>query len=90
MPTGNPTTDAMPISISVPRIAFAMPPPDSPTGFGMCVKKPIDNAPAPCFSRYARMTTSGTTASAAARHVSVTIRMLTPRRRASPRARGRA
>ena len=41
--------DAMPISIRVPTIAFAMPPPLSPTGFGIFVKKSQFRDEKPCL-----------------------------------------
>jgi hypothetical protein len=39
MPTGKLMQDPNPTRIIVPTIAFAKPPPDSPTGLGICVKK---------------------------------------------------
>ena len=45
MPTGSPISDAIPTRISVPTMAFAIPPPASPTGRGMWVKKPSESAP---------------------------------------------
>ncbi len=39
MPIGTAINDPRPVRISVPTIALAMPPPGSPTGFGMCRKK---------------------------------------------------
>ena len=39
MPTGMARAPPWPTSISVPTIALAMPPPGSPTGFGIFVKK---------------------------------------------------
>ena len=41
---------AMPISISVPTMAFAMPPPGSPTGFGIFVKKSQFSEENPCLT----------------------------------------
>ena len=38
-PTGMARAEAIAIRYSVPSIALAMPPPDSPTGFGIFVKK---------------------------------------------------
>ena len=35
-------------AISVPTMALAMPPPGSPTGFGICVKKSQFSAWTPC------------------------------------------
>ena len=40
-PMGMANTAPMPVTISEPTMAFAMPPPCSPTGTGMCVKNPI-------------------------------------------------
>jgi hypothetical protein len=37
-PMGTPSTAACPSRINVPAIALPMPPPDSPTAFGNCVK----------------------------------------------------
>jgi hypothetical protein len=39
MPMGTAIAAARPVSIKVPTIAFAIPPPGSPTGRGLCVKK---------------------------------------------------
>ena len=39
IPIGTANSDPRPERISVPTMAFAMPPPASPTGVGMCVKK---------------------------------------------------
>ena len=39
IPTGIPITDPILIRIRLPTIAFAIPPPSSPTGLGSCVKK---------------------------------------------------
>ncbi len=38
-PTGTANAEATPMRISVPTIALAIPPPVSPTGFGIFVKK---------------------------------------------------
>ena len=38
IPTGNPITLPIAIRIPVPTSAFAIPPPASPAGFGICVK----------------------------------------------------
>ena len=39
MPTGIANRPPSPTTVSEPRIAFAMPPPGSPTGLGISVKK---------------------------------------------------
>ena len=39
MPIGTANSDPSPVKISVPTMALAMPPPVSPTGFGIFVKK---------------------------------------------------
>ena len=49
-PIGTAKSAAIPMRISVPTIALAMPPPTSPTGFGMCVKKARFSAPIPSFT----------------------------------------
>ena len=36
--------------ISEPTMAFAIPPPDSPTGVGMCRKKPTFSDATPCVT----------------------------------------
>jgi hypothetical protein len=59
-------------------IAFAMPPPASPTGCGVCVKKSSEIAPAPAFNRWNRMNSSGSVASTAATYVSPIITVLRP------------
>ena len=38
-PMGIAKAAPMPVTISDPMMAFAMPPPVSPTGLGICVKK---------------------------------------------------
>jgi hypothetical protein len=45
--------------MSVPTMAFAMPPPTSPTGLGSCVKNATLMAEAPCTSRNAKISTRG-------------------------------
>ena len=45
---GTPTHDASAISVRLPAIAFAIPPPPSPTGLGSRVKNSQFTAPAPC------------------------------------------
>ena len=47
---------------SVPTIALATPPPVSPAGAGIFVKKSSDRLPAPLSSRVPRMNSSGSTA----------------------------
>jgi hypothetical protein len=44
---GMANVDPSPATISVPTMALAIPPPCSPTGFGMCVKKSRLSAPNP-------------------------------------------
>ena len=39
IPTGIASTAPSPVTMSEPTIALAMPPPVSPTGLGICVKK---------------------------------------------------
>jgi len=46
-PIGTAKSAAIPMRISVPTMALAIPPPVSPTGFGILVKKSQFNAPAP-------------------------------------------
>ncbi len=48
-PTGIAPSDAIPMRMRVPTIAFAMPPPGSPTGFGIFVKKSQLREEKPCL-----------------------------------------
>ena len=66
MPIGSPIAAAMPMRISVPTIALAIPPPGSPTGFGISVKKSSEMALAPSLTRWNRMKMSGSVATTAA------------------------
>ena len=50
IPTGIPMRQAVPTMSSVPTIAFATPPPLSPAGAGIFVKKSSDRLPAPLSS----------------------------------------
>ena len=54
-PIGTAKAAPIPISISVPTMEFAMPPPDSPTGTGMCVKKSRLSEKMPCVTTKKRM-----------------------------------
>src|SRR5205085_1944124 len=47
MPTGTASSAARPMRMPVPTIAFAIPPPVSPTGFGIWVKKARSRAGTP-------------------------------------------
>src|SRR3954453_23167145 len=49
-PTGTANAAAIPMRISVPAMALAMPPPLSPTGFGIFVKKSKFSAPNPSLT----------------------------------------
>ena len=66
MPIGTAITAARPLSISVPTIAFAMPPPVSPTGVGMCVKKARLSDRMPWLTTKNRTNASGISASSTA------------------------
>ena len=63
MPTGIASSEPSPVRISVPTMALAMPPPGSPTGSGMCVKKSRLSAWMPWLTTKNRMNASGTSAS---------------------------
>ena len=47
IPSGTPMRLAMPRITMDPTMAFAMPPPGSPTGFGVCVRNAQLIEPAP-------------------------------------------
>ena len=48
-PIGTAKSAAIATRINVPTMAFAIPPPGSPTGFGICVKNAKFIAPIPSF-----------------------------------------
>src|SRR5260221_425461 len=50
-PTGTASAVAIPTRMSVPTMAFAIPPPRSPTGRGSCVKNSGRNCGNPCTNR---------------------------------------
>src|SRR5712692_3950303 len=88
IPTGTARSAARPIRISVPTMAFAMPPPVSPTGFGMCVKKSQVRAGSPCLTTKKRMNPRGRSASRTERPLKPTTIPDTMRRRAALRVTG--
>src|SRR5215469_12025044 len=59
IPRGTPMILAKPRIKIEPPIAFAIPPPASPTGFGVCVRNAQFSAPAPLYRRYPKMATRG-------------------------------
>ncbi len=65
-PMGTAKKAPRPTSIKVPTIALAMPPPGSPTGLGMSVKKEIESAGTPLAIRCHTMSASGRTTRAPA------------------------
>src|SRR5260221_14390259 len=81
IPIGTANRAARPIKMSVPAMALAMPPPASPTGFGMCVKNSRVSAGRPCLSTKNRMNPSGTSASATDRAQKATTAPERTRRR---------
>src|ERR1700721_2138206 len=75
-PTGKPINAANISSFKLPKIAFAIPPPDSPTGLGSCVKKlKLSDFP-PFQIRYPRMKNKIDTTPNAATPVNVSITQL--------------
>src|SRR5579871_1084074 len=60
MPSGMPINDARARIRPDPTIAFPMPPPGSPTGFGACVRKAQLIEPTPFITRYAKIANKGT------------------------------
>src|SRR5512133_359822 len=81
MPIGKPIRLATPTMSSVPTMACSTPPPDSPAGAGIWVKKASERLPAPLSTRLARMKISGRSAATTAPIISPTIRLLKARRR---------
>ncbi len=77
-PTGIAKAAPNPIRISVPTIAFAMPPPDSPTGAGMLKKKARFSERMPCVMTRNRIRASGTSAirTANAHRLVITFEMI--------------
>src|SRR5689334_4198221 len=80
MPMGSPIKLATPTMSSVPTMACTTPPPVSPAGAGVLVKKSSDRLPAPLITRLARMKNSGARARITAPIMSPTIRLLNNRR----------
>ena len=80
MPTGRPMRHAVPTISSVPTIAWATPPPVSPAGAGILVKKSSERLPAPLSTRSPRMKKSGSTATTTRQIMSPTMTLLTSRR----------
>src|SRR4029453_18712299 len=70
----------MPTMISVPTTAWATPPPVSPAGAGVLVKKSSERLPAPLATRLARMKKRGSSATTTATTMSPTIAWLKARR----------
>ena len=64
MPVGMAKSAPSPTMISVPTMALAMPPPVSPTGFGIWVKKSTLSARTPSLTTKKKMKASGTSATA--------------------------
>ena len=62
MPIGRPIRHATPTMSSVPTIAFTMPPPLSPAGSGIWVKKSSERLPGALRDQVTRMKISGRTA----------------------------
>src|SRR5208283_4256365 len=66
MPNGSPIRLATAKISPVPTIAFAIPPPTSPGGFGVWVRKARFTEPIPLITRYTKMASSGTSTSTTA------------------------
>ncbi len=79
-PRGSPIRLAMPTMIKVPTIALATPPPVSPAGTGILVKKSSEILLAPLAIRVRRISSRGSTASSTARTMRPTIALLFQRR----------
>ena len=62
MPMGIANSEPSPVTISVPTMALAIPPPDSPTGFGIFVKKSQFSAWTPSLMTKNSTNASGTSA----------------------------
>ena len=71
----------MPTMSSVPTMACTTPPPVSPAGAGVWVKKSSERLPAPLSTRLSRMKNSGSSATTTAPIISPTIKLLRPARR---------
>src|ERR1043166_1089630 len=96
-PTGTANTVAMPIRMSVPTIAFAMPPPASPTGRGSWRKNPGPSPGRPWATRCQTSRAIGTQSTSAANTQAPSARSFHARRtrrerrgRGGPRNSGRA
>src|SRR3954462_8640503 len=96
---GKPMRLAVPTMSRVPTSACTTPPPVSPAGAGVRVKKSSERLPAPLSTRFSRMKNSGMSATITAPIISPTMKLLRNRRssrrftaepasqRAAPRAR---
>src|SRR5580693_4374067 len=71
MPSGTPSRLAIPRIIAEPTIPLATPPPTSPGGFGVCVRKAQLTDAKPRTSRYPKMAISGTS-------TTITVRIAIP------------
>src|SRR5687768_1589017 len=81
IPIGSPMRQAIPTMRSVPTSAWATPPPVSPAGAGILVKKSSERLPAPLRIRLSRMKKSGSRATMTAPIINPTIRLLNALRR---------
>src|SRR5438552_11515267 len=82
MPTGIPITDPRVIKVIVPTMAFAIPLPGSPIGFGELTRKPKLKPRTPPQKIYPRIKNSDTTAKSAHKPVITVIVVFTNLRRA--------
>src|SRR5207244_787597 len=80
-PIGRPITLATPTISRVPTMACTTPPPVSPAGAGVLVKKSSERLPAPFITKVIRMKINGSSATMTAPTISPTIRLLKTRRR---------
>src|SRR3954463_345354 len=77
---GKPMRLAVPTMSRVPTSACTTPPPVSPAGAGVRVKKSSERLPAPLSTRFSRMKNSGMSATITAPIISPTMKLLRNRR----------
>src|SRR5271166_6594963 len=80
IPRGSPITLATARITPVPTIPFAMPPPASPGGFGVLVRKSMLTEPIPLITRYTKMASKGTSTRTAAETANAVAPWLVMRR----------
>src|SRR5580693_6850184 len=80
IPIGTPIRLAINRIKAEPAMALAIPPPASPTGFGVCVRKAQLMDPMPLYTRYPKIAPSGSKTRITAPTARPVTRLLSPRR----------